>query len=113
MCYLYQVEYYSVTREKEILPFETTYAKWSKLDREGQILYLPYFLDYKTHQTIRCTQVLEEENGGQGEPRSSTAPPPVSQVSYIRTIRCTPIFLPNLGGGTSYSPKNTVNTFQK
>ena len=31
----------------------------------------------------------------------------MSQVSYIRTIGRTPIFLPNLGGG-SYSLKNTV-----
>ena len=30
----------------------------------------------------------------------STAAAPVSQVSYIRTTRCTPIFLPNLRGKT-------------
>ena len=36
--------------------------------------------------------------------------PSASQVSYIRTIRHTPIFLPNLEGkSASYSLKNTVN----
>ena len=36
----------------------------------------------------------------------------MSQVSYIQTIRCTPIFLPNLGGKYVYSLKNTVVTYK-
>ena len=41
--------------------------------------------------------------------RRPPRPQPGSQVSYIRTIRHTPIFLPNFGGeSASYSPKNIV-----
>ena len=75
--------------------------------------YIPHFLDYKTHWTIRCTQVLEEENRKK-TPIPLLPPPPASQVSYIRTIRCTPIFLPNLvggGGSASYSLKNMASHF--
>ena len=72
---------------------------------------IPYFLEYKMHQTIRRTKVLKEENGRKNhDPLGFPTPPPASQVSYIQTIRRTPIFLPNLGGGRSesYNPKNTV-----
>ena len=59
-------------------------------------------MGYKTHQTIRHTYVLEEENG-------KKYPTPLSQVSYIQTTRHTPIFVPNLGVGSACcSLKNTV-----
>ena len=36
-------------------------------------------------------------------------PPPASQISYIQTIRCTPLFSSQIGGGgATYSPKNAV-----
>ena len=38
---------------------------------------MPHFSDYKTHRTIRHTQVLEEENRKKKNPRSTTAPSPL------------------------------------
>ena len=64
--------------------------------------WIPYFSDCKTHRTVTRTQVLEEENKKKKKPCPTAASPhPESQVSYIRSIRHTPIFLPIFfwGGG--------------
>ena len=42
-----------------------------------------YFLDYKTHQTIRHTQVLEEENRKKPAPPLQPLPPhPAKRARY-------------------------------
>ena len=69
------------------------------------------FSNYMTHQTIRHTQVQRRKRGKNKfeaknvvlllplvTPLHHHTPTPASQVSYIWTIRCTPIFLPNLVG---------------
>ena len=65
---------------------------------------------YRIFRTIRRTQVLRGGKQEKKAPLHRHPPTPaVSQVSYIQTIRRTPIFLPNLGvGSASYSLKNTV-----
>ena len=79
-----------------------------KTSRHLQNVRYPYFSDYMMHWTIRHAQVLEEENREKTLLHRYPPPPPVSQVSYVWTIRCTLIFLPNLRGKVFYSPKNVV-----
>ena len=88
--------------EKEPVTLKLNLNRWVKIQ-------ITVFFRHKTHQTIRHTQVLEEKNRKKTHSTAALLPP-VSQVSYIETIRCTPIFLPNLGAGgsASYSPKNMV-----
>ena len=79
-----------------------------------------YFSDQMTHQTIRH-KVLEEENREKKIEAKNVVlllspallPPlpchPVSQGSYIQTIRCTPLSSQIWGGKcVSYTPKNMV-----
>ena len=78
--------------------------------KEAREKQLPYFLDYKTHQTIRHTQVLEEENRGKNPlHRPSPFIPPLSQAKLHLDYKMHPHFPPKFGGkSVSYSLKNTV-----
>ena len=79
-----------------------------------------YFLNYMTHQTIRRTLVLEEENRKKNLKQKMwscswllqcCSTPPTHTHSEPGKLhsdyKAHPLFLPNLGGA-SYSPKTTV-----
>ena len=83
---------------------------WDKMFYKYQ---LPYFSDYMTHWTIRCTKVLEEENRKKKKPASSPPPPPPAprKPGKLHSDYTThPPFPPKFGGkSASYSLKNTVS----
>ena len=95
--------------ESNVFSVATRYFALQMCINSGLFIEFSIFLySYCIFRTIRRTQVLEEEH----RKKNFALPPPrpkpnspASQVSYIQTIKCTPIFLPNLD---ILQSKNTV-----
>ena len=62
------------------------------------LIHVPYFSDYKTHLTLRLPAAATLLLTPVTLLHRHAPTPAVSQVSDIRTIKHTPIFLPNFGG---------------